>query len=175
MKSPHGSKLILSLHPFTLFHFPREFIGIVAILAVAATVFVRYRKLVVSIPMIINMASEAVIILGIAALIGWNLDLAAIAGIIIAIGTGVDHQIVIADETLTGERAKYASWKDKLKKAFFIIFAAYFTTVVAMLPLWFAGAGLLKGFALTTILGVSIGVLITRPAFAAIIEIFTQN
>ncbi|MBW3001002.1 protein translocase subunit SecD, partial [Candidatus Woesearchaeota archaeon] len=59
--------------------------------------------------------------------------------------------------------------------AFFIIFAAYFTTVVAMLPLWFAGAGLLKGFALTTILGVSIGVLITRPAFAAIIQIFTQD
>ncbi|MBW2990499.1 hypothetical protein KY348_02210 [Candidatus Woesearchaeota archaeon] len=150
-------------------------IGIVAIFAVAITVFVRYRKLVVSVPMIINMASEAIIILGVAALIGWNLDLAAIAGIIIAIGTGVDHQIVIADETLTGERAKYTSWKDKLKKAFFIIFAAYFTTVVAMLPLWFAGAGLLKGFALTTILGVSIGVLITRPAFAAIIEIFTQD
>ena len=150
-------------------------IGIIAIFAVALTVFVRYRRLVVSIPMIINMASEAIIILGIAALIGWNLDLAAIAGIIIAIGTGVDHQIVIADETLTGEKAKFASWKDKLKKAFFIIFAAYFTTVVAMLPLWFAGAGLLKGFALTTILGVSIGVLITRPAYAAIIEIFTQD
>ncbi|KYK25566.1 hypothetical protein AYK26_07830 [Euryarchaeota archaeon SM23-78] len=150
-------------------------IGLVAILAVAVTVFIRYKKLVVSIPMIINMTSEAIIILGIAALIGWNLDLAAIAGIIIAIGTGVDHQIVIADETLAGEKSKYSSWKDQLKKAFFIIFAAYFTTVVAMLPLWFAGAGLLKGFALTTILGVSIGVLITRPAFAAIIQIFTQD
>ncbi len=150
-------------------------VGVVAILAVAVTVFIRYRRLVVSIPMIINMTSEAIIILGVAALIGWNLDLAAIAGIIIAIGTGVDHQIVIADETLTGKRAQYANWKDKLKKAFFIIFAAYFTTVVAMIPLWFAGAGLLKGFALTTILGVSIGVLITRPAFATIIEIFTQQ
>lgn len=150
-------------------------IGLVAILAVAVTVFIRYKKLVVSIPMIINMVSEAIIILGVAALIGWNLDLAAIAGIIIAIGTGIDHQIVIVDETLIGEKAKYASWKDKLKKAFFIIFAAYFTTVVAMLPLYRVGAGLLKGFALTTILGVTIGVLITRPAFAAIIEIFTQD
>ncbi len=149
--------------------------GILAILAVAATVFIRYRKLIVSIPMIITMTSEAVIILGIASLIGWNIDLAAIAGIIIAIGTGVDHQIVITDETLTGERSQYAGWKEKLKNAFFIIIAAYFTTVVAMLPLWFAGAGLLKGFALTTILGVSVGVLITRPAFSAIIEIFTQS
>ena len=150
-------------------------IGLIAILAVAATVFIRYKKLVVSIPMIINMVSEAIIILGVAALIGWNLDLAAIAGIIIAIGTGIDHQIIITDETLIGKKAKFASWKDKLKKAFFIIFAAYFTTVVAMLPLYRVGAGLLKGFALTTILGVTIGVLITRPAFAAIIEIFTQD
>jgi len=34
----------------------------------------------------------------------------------------------------------------------------------------FAGAGLIKGFALTTIAGVTIGVFITRPAFAAMIE-----
>ncbi|MBU1198313.1 MAG: hypothetical protein KKF46_04560 [Nanoarchaeota archaeon] len=150
-------------------------VGIVAILAVAIVVFIRYRKLVVSIPMVINMVSEAIIILGAASLIGWNLDLAAIAGIIIAIGTGVDHQIVITDETLMSEKSKYTGWKDKLKKAFFIIIAAYLTTVVAMLPLYRTGAGLLKGFAVTTIIGVTIGVLITRPAFASIIEIFTQE
>ena len=57
-----------------------------------------------------------------------------------------------------------------IKMAFFIIMGAYFTTVVAMLPLLFAGAGLLKGFALTTIAGVSIGVFITRPAYAAMVE-----
>ena len=48
--------------------------------------------------------------------------------------------------------------------------ASYFTTLVAMAPLWSAGAGLLRGFAITTIIGISIGVLVTRPAFAAIIE-----
>ena len=57
-----------------------------------------------------------------------------------------------------------------MKKAFFIIFVAYFGTVVAMLPLWNAGAGLVRGFALTTIIGVTIGVFITRPAFASMIE-----
>ena len=61
-------------------------------------------------------------------------------------------------------------WKDKIKNAFFIVMASYFTLVVAMIPLMFAGAGLLKGFAITTILGVSIGVFITRPAFAVIAE-----
>jgi preprotein translocase subunit SecD len=42
--------------------------------------------------------------------------------------------------------------------------------IVSMLPLWFLGAGVLRGFALTTIVGVTIGVFITRPAFAKMIE-----
>jgi len=147
-------------------------IALISTVCVTLIVFIRYRKLVVSIPIMIIMLSELLIMLGIAALIGWNLDVAAIAGIIISIGTGVNDQIVIADETLSGgTKVKYTNWKDRLGKAFFIIFTAYFTIVVAMLPLWFAGAGLLKGFALTTILGVTVGVLITRPAYAKIVEI----
>ena len=146
-------------------------VGLLALLAVVLVLVIRYKKLVISIPIIITMASEVFILLGFAALIGWRLDLAAIAGIIIAVGTGVDDQIVIVDETLSAKKnARVLTWKDKIKKAFFIIFTSYFTTVVAMLPLWFSGAGLLKGFALTTIVGVTIGVLITRPAFAAILE-----
>ena len=92
----------------------------------------------------------------------------SIAGILASVGTGVDDQIVITDEVMSGEIAY--DWKEKLKKAFFIIFVAYFGTVVAMLPLWNAGAGLVRGFALTTIIGVTIGVFITRPAFASMIE-----
>ena len=44
-----------------------------------------------------------------------------------------------------------------------------------MLPLFWAGAGILKGFALTTIIGVSIGVLITRPAIAEIIKLILKE
>jgi len=150
-------------------------VGLIAILAVAFVVFIRYRKLVVAVPMIFIMLSEVMLLLGLAALIGWNLDLAAIAGIIIAVGTGVDHQIIITDETIAGRTDKTISWREQLKKAFFIIMAAYFTTVVAMLPLWFAGAGLLKGFAITTIFGVTFGVFITRPAYASIIEILLKD
>lgn len=146
-------------------------IGFLAIFAVILVVVIRYREWKVSIPMVVIMVSEVVILLGLASIIGWRLDIAAIAGIIIAVGTGVDDQIVIADETISrSKRKQNSSWKDRLKRAFFIIMAAYFTTTVAMLPLWFAGAGLLKGFALTTILGISIGVFITRPAFATIME-----
>jgi preprotein translocase subunit SecD len=40
--------------------------------------------------------------------------------------------------------------------------------------LFWAGAGLLKGFAITTMLGLTIGVLITRPAFADIIKLLEK-
>jgi preprotein translocase subunit SecD len=144
-------------------------VGIVAILAVSAVVFIRYRKIKIIIPMIIISLSEVVIILGVAALIGWNLDLASIAGIIAAVGTGVDDQIVITDEVMR-RGSKYSNWKEKIKRAFFIILTAYATTVAAMIPLWNAGAGLVRGFAVTTIIGVTIGVFITRPAFASLVE-----
>ncbi|MEK6848014.1 MAG: hypothetical protein AABX65_00080, partial [Nanoarchaeota archaeon] len=51
-----------------------------------------------------------------------------------------------------------------------LIIGAFFTIIAAMLPLFWTGAGMLRGFALTTILGVSIGILITRPAFADILR-----
>lgn len=145
------------------------FLAIFASIAVIIVIFIKYREIRIVLPIAITLVSEIVIILGVAALIGWNIDLAAIAGIIVAVGTGVDDQIVITDETLRGE-AQILSWKERFKKAFFIIMAAYLTTVASMVPLLFAGAGLLKGFAITSILGVSIGVLITRPAYAAIVE-----
>ncbi len=150
--------------------------GLVAILAVILVLLIAYRKFWLAIPIAIAMIAEVVILLGFAAISGWNIDMAAIAGIIVAVGTGVDDQIVITDETLRGERATTSySWKQKLKNAFFIIMAAYFCVVVAMAPLLFAGAGLLKGFALTTIVGVSVGVFITRPAYAAIVEILVRE
>ena len=153
------------------------FVGFIAMVLVILFIMIRYRRFVISIPVAITLVSELVILLGVAALIGWNIDLIAIAAIIIAIGTGVDSQLVIIDE-ISG---KYQNepvtlgWKDKIKNAFFIVMASYFTLIVAMIPLMFAGAGLLKGFAITTMLGVSIGVFITRPAFAVIAENFLKD
>jgi len=44
------------------------------------------------------------------------------------------------------------------------------TTIVAMLPLMYMGLGALKGFAIVTIVGSLMGVLIARPAYAAIVN-----
>lgn len=148
--------------------------GLLAVIAVSLVIFLRFKKIKIATFVLLTMLAEVILLFGIAALIGWNIDLAAIAGIIVAVGTGVDDQIVITDEVLRRETQAY-NWKERFKRAFFIIFAAYFATVVAMIPLFFAGAGLFKGFALTTILGVTIGILFTRPAYAAIIEVLLKE
>ena len=126
------------------------------------------------IPIMITVFSEIFLVLGLAALLKQSLDLAAIAGIIAAVGTGVNDQIVITDEILFGERAD-VNVKQKIKKAFFVILAAFATIVAAMIPLLWAGAGLLTGFAVTTLAGVFVGVLITRPAFAAAIRVLMEE
>lgn len=151
-------------------------VGLIAMICVIAVILIRYRKLVVSIPVAITLISELVILLGFAAVSRWNIDLIAIAAIIITIGTGVDSQIVIIDE-ISGKHKEEvsANWRDRIKNAFFIVMASYFTLVVAMLPLLSAGAGLLQNFALTTIAGISIGVFVTRPAFAVIAETLLRH
>lgn len=142
---------------------------LVALAAVTLIIFLRYKKIAIVIPIFITSLSEVTLTLGTMVLLGANLDISAIAGILVAIGTGVNDQIVIMDE-LTSKRNTELSWIRKLKNAFFIIFAAYFTAVASMMPLLFAGAGLLKGFAITSIVCVTAGVFITRPAFAAAAE-----
>lgn len=144
-------------------------VGVLAIVSVSLVILLRYRKIKIVIPVIFVLLSEMIIILGFAALVGWNLDLAAIAGIIVTAGTAVDHLIIITDEVLRGERHGL-DWKTRIKQAMVIVFGAYLTTASGMIPLWFAGAGLLKGFAFTTIVGLSFGVLIARPAYAVIVE-----
>ncbi|MFH0868560.1 MAG: hypothetical protein V1831_04575, partial [Candidatus Woesearchaeota archaeon] len=51
------------------------FIGFLALLSVGIVVFARYRKLQIAVPMVIISISEVIILLGVAALIGWNIDL----------------------------------------------------------------------------------------------------
>lgn len=150
--------------------------AILAIFIVAGIVFIKYRRWEVSIPMTFIIFSEVVLLLGAFALLGraagFRVDMASIAAIIVAIGSSVDDQIVIADEAL---RKRKRDWTQTLKKAFFIIMAAYVTLLVAMFPLLFAGAGLLQGFAITTIIGVTLGVLLTRPAYAEILEVLLEE
>jgi len=143
------------------------FFGLFAFCSVSVVLFIIYRNIKITLAVILTMFSEAFITIGIAAMIGWHLDAPSIAGIIAGMGTGVNDQIVILDETISHKRA---SVRERIKNALFIIIGAFLTIIAAVLPLFWAGAGLLKGFALTTILGVSIGIFVTRPAFSEMVK-----
>ncbi len=144
--------------------------GIMAILAVGLVIFIRYREPKIVVPMVATSFSEVLMMLALAALLKWQLDLASIAGIIAVIGTGVDHLVIITDELLyEGKMPSGKIYLARLSSAFGIIMAAAATTIVAMLPLFGMGFGAFKSFALITIAGVLIGVLIARPAYGRII------
>lgn len=150
--------------------------GIVAAIAVAVIVSLRYRDPLITLFILVTSFSEVLIILGVASAIRWSIDMAAIAGIILAVGTGVDHQIIITDETFMelGKQAKREKVRFSLRmgvrKAFDIILGAAATTIAAMLILATMGMGVMKGFAVTTIIGVIAGVGVTRPAYGKIIQ-----
>ena len=79
-------------------------VALAAGFAVMFVIYIRYRNVKVLLPMFITLFSEIILILGFASAIGWSLDLVAIAGIIASVGTGVDDQIVIADEVIRGKK-----------------------------------------------------------------------
>jgi len=152
--------------------------GLLAILAIVAILIIRYRTPILVLPIFFTTLAEVILTLGVAAVIRWNIDLAAIAGILAVIGTGADDQIIITDEALAGD-GRRTRRKFRIKDAFFIIFASAGTLIAAMLPLAYVGfsrgatgIGLLAGFAFTTVVGVLIGVFITRPVYAKFIETF---
>ncbi|MBM3228896.1 hypothetical protein FJZ26_00540 [Candidatus Parvarchaeota archaeon] len=149
-----------------------EFLKISAIGAIAALVVIslfvaiRYRTPKIIIPIVFILLSEVTILV---AIIGsFTIDLGAMAGIIAAIGVSVDAQILITDELLKKDTAEHTK---KLNRAFSIITTNAFVAVVAMLPLLlFSGLVEIIGFATSTILGALLGVLISRPAYGAIVD-----
>lgn len=143
--------------------------GILAILTVGLVIYLRYREPLIVLPMMAINCSEVVILLGVARFIQ-QLDLASIAGLIAVLGTGIDQLVVITDEVLHEGRVPSPSlYLKRLERAVAIIVVAAGTVVIAMLPLIVMDLSTLKGFALITIVGVLIGVLVTRPAYGRII------
>ncbi|WP_160134996.1 preprotein translocase subunit SecD [Halococcus salsus] len=144
--------------------------GLVAVLAVAGVVFARYRELRVAIPMVVTALAEVFILLGFSSAVGLALDLSHIAGFIAVIGTGVDDLVIIADEILQSEVKTGRVFQSRFRRAFWVIGAAAATTIIAMSPLAVLSLGDLRGFAIVTIVGVLIGVLITRPAYGNVLR-----
>jgi len=97
----------------------------------------------------------------------WTIDIPVIAGLIAILGTGVNQMIIMTDQLF---REKGKAFSDRHKSAMHIIWSSAAIVVFAMIPLILGGIGSLKGFAIATIVGVLVGILVTRPAYVAIIE-----
>jgi len=140
-------------------------IGVVAsLIAISLLIGIRYRNLRATIPIILISISELIILLSI--LGSFTIDLAAMAGIIAAIGVGVDAQIVITDELL---KKTEENIEEKIEHAFDIIKTNVIVAALSMIPLLFSGLVEIIGFAISTILGSLLGYMLSRPAYASIV------
>jgi preprotein translocase subunit SecD len=122
--------------------------------------------------MLVTAGSEVFLLLGFAAAVGLALDLSHIAGLIAVIGTGLDDLIIMADEILQRKQKVQTGrvFRSRFRKAFWIIGMAAATTIIAMSPLAVLSLGDLQGFAIITIVGVLIGVGVTRPAYGDVLR-----
>ncbi|MEM4271966.1 MAG: hypothetical protein QXH30_00030 [Candidatus Bilamarchaeaceae archaeon] len=142
----------------------------ISLLAISLLVSARYRKMNILIPIVAISVSELIILLSI--LGSFTIDLAAMAGIIAAIGVGVDAQIVITDELL---KKAAGTPQERLENAFGIITTNVTVAIFAMVPLLFSGMVEIIGFAISTILGALLGLLISRPSYAALIQSIAEE
>ena len=150
--------------------------GILALITVAFVIYYRYREPGIVLPMVLINASEIIILLGFISLIRFQMDLPTIAGLIAVLGTGIDQLVVITDEILhEGKVPSPSLYLKRLSRALGIIVVAAATVLIAMLPLALMDLSTLKGFAIITMMGVLVGVIVTRPAYGKIImEILSE-
>lgn len=141
-------------------------IAIAASLAIISILIgIRYRNLRATMPIVLISMAELTILLSI--LGSFTIDLAAMAGIIAAIGVGVDAQIVITDELLKKDQHTTA---EKVDLAFSIIRTNAIVAIFSMVALIFSQFLEIRNFAMSTILGAMLGYLLTRPAYAVLVE-----
>ena len=91
------------------------------------------------------------------ALVGVTLTLPGIAGFILSIGMAVDANVLIFERTreeLRAGKTMYRSVESGFYRAFSSILDSNVTTAIACVALLWLGSGLVKGFAVTLLIGV---------------------
>lgn len=145
--------------------------AVAAFILIILFVTFRYREPKLFLPIIVVSIAEIIILVAIIGGFG-TIDFAAMAGIIAAMGVSLDAQIIITDEIFRKGEQKISREEihERVKSAFYIITRNVVIAVIAMLPLFFSGIVEIVGFATSTILGAVLGLVISRPAYAAIVE-----
>ena len=107
----------------------------------------------------LSLTIYAILTLACYALLGVTLTLPGIAGFILSIGMAVDANVLIFERTreeLRAGKTLYRSVESGFYRAFSSILDSNVTTLIACLALFWFGAGLVKGFAVTLAIGVGV-------------------
>ncbi len=130
--------------------------GGIGLLIIVAFLIWRYRLFGVVATISLAVYTELMFFF-LAALPWVQLTLAGIAGIILSLGMAVDGNVIvyerIKDEYRSG-KSLLASYHAGFSKAFSSIFDGNITTVIAAISLLIFGAGTIKGFGLTLLVGI---------------------
>ena len=129
--------------------------GIWGLVAIMAFMLLYYR-----VPGVIanfSLVLYALIVLGVLAGINATLTLPGIAGFLLSIGMCVDANIIIYErlkEELRNGKTLRAAIDAGFSRAFWTIFDANVTTLIAAAVLFYLGTGTIKGFAVTLSIGI---------------------
>jgi preprotein translocase subunit SecD len=133
-----------------------KFAMMVGALAVIIFMLIYYRVsgLIADIAMVLNIIYQ----LSILALAGATLTLPGIAGVVLTIGMAVDANIIIYErirEELRAGKSARSAVDAGFGRAFWTVFDAHITALVAGIVLYSYGTGPIRGFAVTLIIGVA--------------------
>jgi preprotein translocase subunit SecD len=132
-----------------------KFAMLVGSLAVILFMLIYYRVsgLIADLAMIMNIVYQ----LAILAALGATLTLPGIAGVVLTVGMAVDANIIIYErirEELRAGKSARGAVESGFSRAFWTVFDAHVTALVAGIVLYSYGTGPIRGFAVTLMIGV---------------------
>ncbi len=117
-------------------------------------IYYRVSGLIADIAMVLNIVYQ----LAILALFGATLTLPGIAGVVLTVGMAVDANIIIYErirEELRAGKSPRGAVEAGFGRAFWTVFDAHITALVAGVVLYSYGTGPIRGFAVTLMIGIA--------------------
>ena len=146
--------------------------GAVALAGAVLLIYFRYRRWKICLAIIGMTACEFAITLGAVSALGLPLGLPELGGILLVIGTGVEHLLIVTDMMLKGgvPQAGSVSVGWRASRALAIVYTAMFLIIAVMIPIGLLGFSLIRGFIIIAIIGTILALLFTRPFYAKILD-----
>ena len=149
---------------------------ILGMLLVILFMFIYYKKF----GLVANLAlfANILIITATLSLFQATLTLSGIAGIVLTVGMAVDANVLIYErirEELANGNSPNASIFSGYKKAFSTISDANITTLIAAIALLTIGTGVVKGFAVTLVIGILSSMFTAIIGTRAIVSLIYEN